>query len=124
MCLNHPELVVVRVVSMRFAVLEPPRIIAEAPCTPCFPCNNVQREGSVQANLNKVCRVLFSIYIVAGETRCAWCLCPSSGWFKHSEPLHYRESKVWRVLTHAFGVVRPYRNVSFNIVKGETRRAG
>ena len=47
---------------------------------------------------SKVCRVLshefgvvrlyrtFSIYIVAGETRCAGCLCTSSGWFKHTEP--------------------------------------
>ena len=29
----------------------------------------------------------FSIYIIAGETRCAGCLCTSSGWFKHIEPL-------------------------------------
>ena len=29
----------------------------------------------------------FSIYIVIGETRCAGCLCTSSGWFKHTEPL-------------------------------------
>ena len=47
---------------------------------------------------SKVCRVLshefgvvrlnrtFSIYIVTGETRCAGCLCTSSGWFKHIEP--------------------------------------
>ena len=28
----------------------------------------------------------FSIYIVVGETRCAGCLCTSSGWFKHIEP--------------------------------------
>ena len=28
----------------------------------------------------------FSIYIVAGETRCAGCSCTSSGWFKHIEP--------------------------------------
>ena len=34
------------------------------------------------------------------------------------------DSKVWRVLTHEFGVVRPYRNFSINIVKGETRCAG
>lgn len=38
--------------------------------------------------------------------------CPSSGWFKNIEPLHYRDSKVCRVLTHEFGVVRHYRNVS------------
>ena len=122
----------------------------------------------------------FSMYIVTGETRSAGCLCTSSGWFKHIEPLrtysnhniteiarcgevchmssgwfdctepslstamqgkqgvhgayawwfkhieplHYRASKVWRVLTHEFGVVRPYRHVSTNIVKGETRCAG
>ena len=29
----------------------------------------------------------FSIYIVIGETSCAGCLCTSSGWFKHTEPL-------------------------------------
>ena len=28
----------------------------------------------------------FSIYIVAGETRFAGCLCTCSGWFKHIEP--------------------------------------
>ena len=28
----------------------------------------------------------FSINIVKGETRCAGCLCTSSGWFKHIEP--------------------------------------
>ena len=28
----------------------------------------------------------FSIYIIAGETRCAACLCTSSGWFKDIEP--------------------------------------
>ena len=134
----------------------------------------------------KVCRVLshefgvvrlhrtFSIYIVTGETRCAGCLCTSSGWFKHIEPrrtflnhiiteiarcvvfchmrsgwfdhtepslstslkgkqgvqgaygpvfggsstsnllepYHYSDSKVFRVLSHEFGVVRPYRTFS------------
>ena len=28
----------------------------------------------------------FSIYIIAGETRCSVCLCTSSEWFKHIEP--------------------------------------
>ena len=28
----------------------------------------------------------FSSYSSAGETRCAGCLCTSSGWFKHIEP--------------------------------------
>ena len=116
----------------------------------------------------------FSIYIVAGETRCAGCSCTSSGWFKHIEPRgtisnhmikeiarclefchmssgwfdctehslstslqgkqgvqgayalvrggsstsnllephHYKDSKVCRVLSHEFGVVRPYRTLS------------
>ena len=63
----------------------------------------------------------FSIYIVAGETRCAVCLSLSSGWFKHIEPLHYRDSKLWRVFIQEFGVVRLYRNFSINSVKGETR---
>ena len=52
----------------------------------------------VEPSRTKVCRVLshevgvvrlyrtFSIYIVAGETRSAGCLCTSSGWFKHIEP--------------------------------------
>ena len=40
------------------------------------------------------------------------------------EPYHYRDSKVCRVLSHEFGVVRPYRTFSVYIVKGETRSAG
>ena len=61
------------------------------------------RGGSSTSNLlephlcrdSKVCRVLshefgvvrtYRTYIVAGETRCAGCLCTSSGWFKHIEP--------------------------------------
>ena len=32
------------------------------------------------------CSRTFSIYIVAGETRCAGCLCTCSGCFKHIEP--------------------------------------
>ena len=80
------------------------------------------RDSKVWRGLSHEFRVIrlyrtFSIYIVEGETKCAWCLCPSSGWFKHIEPLHYRDSKVWRVLTHEFGVVQPYRNLSINIVK-------
>ena len=66
----------------------------------------IVRGGSSTSNLHephhhrdsKVCRGLshefgvvrlyrtFSIYIIAGETRCAGCLCTSSGWFKHIEP--------------------------------------
>ena len=69
----------------------------------------------------------FSIYIVAGETRCAGCLCTCSGCFKHivtssnlPEPHHYRDSKVCRVLSHEFGVVQPYRTFSVYIVTVET----
>ena len=67
--------------------------------------NSLVRVGSSTSNLielsgtrdSKVCSVLsrefmvvrlhrtFSIYIVTGETRCAGCLCTSSGWFKHIE---------------------------------------
>ena len=65
------------------------------------------RGGSSTSNLlephhlrdNKVCRVFshefgvvrlygtFSKYIFTGETRCAGCLCTSSGWFMRIEPL-------------------------------------
>ena len=40
------------------------------------------------------------------------------------EPYHYSDSKVFRVLSHEFGVVRPYRTFSIYIVTGETRCAG
>ena len=70
----------------------------------------------------------------------------SSGWFDHTEPSlsgvqgayalvrgvkahrtssnlpephHYRDSKVCRVLSHEFGVVRPYRTFSVYIVQGK-----
>ena len=73
----------------------------------------------------------FSNYSSAGETRCAGCLCTSSGWFKHHEPqrtytnhMHHRVSKVCRGLSHEFGVVRLYRTFSLYSVTGETRRAG
>ena len=40
------------------------------------------------------------------------------------EPHHYRESKVFRVLSHEFGVVRLYRTFSIHIVTGESRCEG
>ena len=40
------------------------------------------------------------------------------------EPQHHRESKVWRGLSHAFGVVRLYRTFSIYSLAGETRCAG
>ena len=67
---------------------------------------------------------LLCLYIITGETRSAGFLCTSSGWFKHIEPHHYRDSKVCRVLSHEFGVVRLYRTFSVYIVTGETRSAG
>ena len=41
---------VVREGSRRFDDLEPPRTSALEPCKSCFPCKNVDREGSVQSN--------------------------------------------------------------------------
>ena len=69
----------------------------------------------------------FSIYIVTGATRYAGCLCTSSAHRTSSnllEPHHYKDSKVCRVLSHQFGVVRLYRTFSIYIVTGETRYAG
>ena len=48
------------------------------------------RDSKVWRGLSHEFRVVrlyrtFSIYIIAGETRCAGCLCTSSGWFKHIE---------------------------------------
>ena len=40
------------------------------------------------------------------------------------EPQHHRASKVWRGLSHEFGVVRLYRTFSSYIIAGETRCAG
>ena len=62
----------------------------------------------------------FSSYSSAGETRCAGCLCTSSGWFKHIEP----HLLVCRGFSHEFGVVRLYRTFSMYLVTGETRSAG
>ena len=86
---------------------------------------------------SKVCSVLshefgvvrlyrtFSIYIVTEIARCAGCLCTCSGWFKNiephrtlSKPHHYRDSKVFRVLSHEFGVVRLHLTFSIYIVAG------
>ena len=39
------------------------------------------------------------------------------------ESHHYRDSKVCRVLSHEFGLVRLYRTFSIYIVTGETRSA-
>ena len=40
------------------------------------------------------------------------------------EPHHHRDSKVCRVLSHEFGVVRLYRTFSTYIYTGETKFAG
>ena len=75
----------------------------------------------------------FSIYIVTEATRYAGC-CAQMMWFEvvqaHRtcsnllEPHHYKDSKVCRVLSHEFGVVRLYRTFSIYIGTGETRYAG
>ena len=66
--------VVVRVGSMRFAVLEPPRTIAEAPCTPCFPCK-LRRFGTVEPPRTHVINLYTPCYlceaVVLGSMRFA-----------------------------------------------------
>ena len=68
----------------------------------------------------------FSIYIVIVATRYAGCCALVRGGSSTSnllEPHHYKDSKVCRVLSHEFGVVRLYRTFSIYIVAGETRSA-
>ena len=91
----------------------------------------------------KVCRCLshefgmvrlyrtFTKYIVTRETRSAGCFMQSFGVVQAHrtssnlhEPHHHRDSKVWRGLSHEFGVVRLYRTFSIYSVAGETRSAG
>ena len=90
---------------------EPPRTYSNHIIT------EIARCGEVCHRVVRLYRT-FPRYIATGETRSAGCLCPSSGWFKHIEPLHYRASKVWRVLSKEFGVVRLYRTFSIYIVTG------
>ena len=83
----------------------------------------------------------FSNHIIAEIVRCVEFIHMSSGWFDCAEQgmqgvMHLfgvvpvfsnhiiTESKVCRVLSHEFGVVRPYRTFSIYIVTGETRSAG
>ena len=70
----------------------------------------------------------FSNYIFTGETRCAGCLCTSSGWLKRIEPPRTFSShiiaEVCRVLSHEFGVVRLYRTFSNYIFSWESRCSG
>ena len=94
----------------------------------------------------------FSNHIITEIARCVEFCHMSSGWFDLTEPSlstslkgkqgvqgayglgsstsnllephHYRDSKVCSVLSHEFGVVRPYRTFSVYIVKGETGSAG
>ena len=58
----------------------------------------------------------FSIYIAIGETRCAGCLCTSSGWFKHIEPLlnllELPNLRCARCNMHRFGEVQAHRTSS------------
>ena len=90
----------------------------------------------------------FSNHIITEIARCVEFCHMSSGWFDCSEPslstsLRGKQGvqgayalvrggsstsnlhcKVCRVLSHEFGVVRPYRTFSVYIVTGETRSAG
>ena len=110
-----------------FKHIEPPRTFSNHIITEIARCVRVLSHEFGVVRLHRT----FSIHIVTGETRCAGCLCTSSWWFKHIEPSsnllephHYRDSKVCRVLSHEFRVVRPYRTFSIYIVTGETRYAG
>ena len=55
-------------------------------------------------------------YIAIGETRCAGCLCTSSGWFKHIEPLlnllELPNLRCARCNMHRFGEVQAHRTSS------------
>ena len=64
---------------------------------------------------NKACRVLLHEFQVVQAHRTSSNLL---------EPLHHRDSKVWRGLSHEFGVVQLYRTFSSYSVTGETRSAG
>ena len=73
----------------------------------------------------------FSNYISSGDTRCAGC---NMHRFREVQAhrtssnlleLHpHRDSKVYRLLSHEFGVVRLYRTFSNYISSGDTRCAG
>ena len=56
----------------------------------------------------------FSMFIVTGITRCAGCLCPSSGWFKHIEPHldFFHTSSGW------FDCTKPSPNTSLQGIQG------
>ena len=55
----------------------------------------------------------FSSYSIAGETRCAGCLCTSSGWFKHIEPprtySNHNFTELARLGSMRFDVLEPPR---------------
>jgi len=57
----------------------------------------------------------FSIYIIAGETRCAGFLCSSSGWFKHIKPNKQHEwIQNWTPLAVDNGEYDPLRAESID----------
>ena len=73
----------------------------------------------------------FSNYISSGDTRCAGCNMHRFGEVQAHRAssnlleLHpHRDSKVYRLLSHEFGVVRLYRTFSNYISSGDTRCAG
>ena len=68
-----------------------------------------------QSRKFRVCRVVVHLFGVVQAHRTSSNL---------HEPLHHRDSKVYRGLSQEFGVVRLYRTFSMYIVTGETRSAG
>ena len=85
---------------------------------------------------SNVCRVLshefgvvrqyrtFSIYIVTGVQGAYALVRGGSSTSNLVQPHHFRDSKVCRVLSHEFGVVRLYRTFSIYIVTEIARCAG
>ena len=69
-------------------------------------------------------RRTFPNHIITEIAKCVEFCHMSSGWFDCTEPHYYRDSKVCRVLSHEFGVVRLHRTFSIYIVTGEARCAG
>ena len=66
----------------------------------------------------------FSSSSVSEAKKLLWDCCAHRTSSNLLEPHLHRDSKVWRVLSHVFGVVRLYRTFSIYIVTRETRCAG
>ena len=79
-------------------------------CTEPSLSTSLQRQQGMQG----ACAQMMWVEVVQAHRTCSNLL----------EPHHYKDSKVCRVLSHEFGVFRPYRTFSFYIGTGETRYAG